>query len=249
MAGRAFGACIDSADASEEAAGSLEFRGVLELGSALAAAETRALAAFVDAELALRKRQATATDNSPEELAAGKRLRFTLVLVTLVVLVRALEAARMRSTEHAPRATSALTRTSPGTGAPYLRLLAFGVLVPAAWASCSSAPTCPAHAGDRLLQCSMPGSPVVRNWLGHRMYSFMGNGLYTLGKISKDETNCCYDVEVQAFLIPILSRDGTTRVRACMRSNMRSNSFAHAFCAARNPSRGPTSGGASLHVT
>ena len=145
------------------------------------------------------------------------RFALKLELTTLVVLVHALVVAHMRSKEYTPRA--ALTRSSCGTGALLLRVLMFGALVPAARASCSSAPTCPAHVDDRLQTCYMPGSPMVSNWQGHRMWSFMGNGLYTIGKISKDETNCCYDVEVQAFLIPILSRDGTTRVSACMLSN------------------------------
>ena len=145
-----------------------------------------------------------------------------------------------RSSEHTARTASALTRATRGTVALLLRILVLGALVPAARASCSSSATCPAHALDRLQTCYMPGSPMVSNWQGQRLWSFMGNGLYTIGKISKDETNCCYDVEVQAFLIPILSRDGTTRVRTCMLSNLSAHTPLF-VPGALFPSHGPTS--------
>ena len=37
---------------------------------------------------------------------------------------------------------------------------------------------------------------------------FPGTGLYQILKVAKDENNCCYELDVQAFMCQVL-RDGT----------------------------------------
>ena len=66
--------------------------------------------------------------------------------------------------------------------------------------SCSSSSTCPEHANNKELSCFLKG---VNNMWGYSQVAnmnFPGIGLYTLAKVSKDSSNCCYDLEVQAFL-------------------------------------------------
>ena len=90
------------------------------------------------------------------------------------------------------------------------------IFVPQAIGQCSSGPTCPLHntAGSATSTCKILGYskafafglPNSGKW--RKAYQFPSKGLYTLAKISKDETNCCVDLEVQAFMCQVL-RSGT----------------------------------------
>ena len=81
---------------------------------------------------------------------------------------------------------------------------------------CSSSPTCPAHASDTHKECFVKGyshfwgfdtSPFFK-------FDFPGKGVYTFAKTQKDESDCCYDLEVQGFMCHVVAADGTTPVRA-----------------------------------
>jgi hypothetical protein len=76
--------------------------------------------------------------------------------------------------------------------------------------SCSSSPTCLAHAGDENKQCFVKGyshfwgfdtSPFFK-------FAFPSKGLYTFVKTQKDTSDCCYDLEVQGFMCHVL-REGS----------------------------------------
>lgn len=69
--------------------------------------------------------------------------------------------------------------------------------------------SCPAHANDPLVSCHLKGSPHVTNFADDRQFTFAGNGLYSIAKVSEATATCAYDMEVQAFLTPLLEEDGT----------------------------------------
>lgn len=62
-------------------------------------------------------------------------------------------------------------------------------------------------ASDSPAFCSITSAASFWNFAGDKR-AFPGLGLYTLAKISKDVSNCCYDIEVQAFMCPY-KRGGT----------------------------------------
>ena len=77
--------------------------------------------------------------------------------------------------------------------------------------------TCSVFRNQRQALCQMNGSPHVNNeeWGGGKhAWTFGGNGLYNMAKVYRDVAGCRYDLDVQGFFIPILHRDGVTRVRA-----------------------------------
>jgi hypothetical protein len=105
------------------------------------------------------------------------------------------------------------------------------LFVPEALAQqCASAPTCPAYSwqsGLALDTCSM--KQYGQTWGLRTMYAgtklsgkqlsdggfpiaMPGKGLYTILKVSKDESNCCYDLEVQGFMCEVMRNK--TAVRA-----------------------------------
>ena len=89
-----------------------------------------------------------------------------------------------------------------------LAIVLLGCIAAASGTRCSSSPTCPLYANDRLVKCSMEGINAFWGYKhGHRM-NFPGKGLYTLARISKNEAQCCYDMHVQAFLCNAM-RNGT----------------------------------------
>ena len=69
--------------------------------------------------------------------------------------------------------------------------------------SCSSSASCPLHASDSIYTCWIKSISQFWNFAGSK-FAFPGKGLYTLAKISKDTSNCCYDLEVQAFMCEVL---------------------------------------------
>ena len=81
---------------------------------------------------------------------------------------------------------------------------------------CSSAPTCPAYAPqDGPLAnawCSMRGFGLTWGMNSNGRVQMPGKGLYKIFKVSKDESNCCFDLEVQGFMCEVL-KNGTA-VRA-----------------------------------
>ena len=101
--------------------------------------------------------------------------------------------------------------------APTVLLIQLYVLVPGALANqCSSAPTCPAYAPqDGPLAnawCSMRGFGLTWGMNSNGRVQMPGKGLYKIFKVSKDESNCCFDLEVQGFMCEVL-KNGTA-VRA-----------------------------------
>ena len=94
------------------------------------------------------------------------------------------------------------------------------LFVPKALAQqCSSAPTCSAHStqsGLALKKCSLKSLNSI--WPDHGDFDAVfpvtmpGRGLYTILKVSKDESNCCYDLEVQGFMCEVMKNK--TAVRA-----------------------------------
>jgi hypothetical protein len=110
----------------------------------------------------------------------------------------------MRNREPGPKRTPASRTHSTGARRhrPLLELLPLLILwgiVPGVHGYCSSSATCPLHASDNPAYCTIHSAASFWNFAGDRR-SFPGLGLYTLAKISKDVSNCCYDIEVQAFM-------------------------------------------------
>ena len=79
-------------------------------------------------------------------------------------------------------------------------LLLCGMADVAMGQSCSSSSTCPEHANDKELSCFLKAVNNMWGFSQVKNMNFPGIGLYTLAKVSKDSSNCCYDLEVQAFL-------------------------------------------------
>ena len=139
-----------------------------------------------------------------------------------LLLLAAIPIARWR----APR-VFARWHASRGTRSTALLCL----FVPEALAQqCASAPTCPAYSWQSGLAsdtCSM--KQYGQTWGLSTMYAgtrlsgkqsrdggfpiaMPGKGLYKILKVSKDESNCCYDLEVQGFMCEVMRNK--TAVRA-----------------------------------
>ena len=90
------------------------------------------------------------------------------------------------------------------------------LFVPRALAQqCSSAPTCPAYSWQSGLassKCSLTGLNQMRDFDGIFPVAMPGRGLYRILKVSKDESNCCYDLEVHGFMCEVMNNK--TAVRA-----------------------------------
>lgn len=81
------------------------------------------------------------------------------------------------------------------------------LFVPGVASQCSSAPTCSLHASDSMDICWLKNFADAWAFDGGASVVFPGRGLYQMLKVSKDESNCCYELEVQAFMCEVL-RDG-----------------------------------------
>ena len=79
-------------------------------------------------------------------------------------------------------------------------LLLCGMAAVARASSCSSSSTCPAHEDNRDIGCLFKGINNMWGFSSLKNMNFPGIGLYTLARVSKDTSDCCYDLEVQAFL-------------------------------------------------
>ena len=90
------------------------------------------------------------------------------------------------------------------------------LFVPRALAQqCSSAPTCPAYSWQSGLassKCSLTGENLMMDFDGIFPVAMPGRGLYRILKVSKDESNCCYDLEVHGFMCEVINNK--TAVRA-----------------------------------
>ena len=90
-------------------------------------------------------------------------------------------------------------------------------------AGCAAGPSCPLHTGGAGISgdlhvggatstCQLKGyNKAFAFFDGTRFqgkwqaaFQFPSKGLYTLAKITKDETDCCIDLEVQAFMCEVL---------------------------------------------
>ena len=80
-------------------------------------------------------------------------------------------------------------------------------------ASCSSSTTCPLHAIDAKATCWIKSLAQMWNYggVGGDDFSFPGKGLFTIAKISKDVSNCCHDLKVQAFMSQVLRNGNAVR--------------------------------------
>lgn len=99
---------------------------------------------------------------------------------------------------------------------PVLWLL-FGLIANADGTSCSSSPTCPAHASDAMKTCFAKGYSHFWGFDTSPFFKFPlpGKGLYTLAKTQKDVNDCCYDLEIQGFFCDVLrSGDSVSAPRA-----------------------------------
>ena len=81
---------------------------------------------------------------------------------------------------------------------------------------CSSSPTCPAHVfGPRPAhkECFLKGYSHFWGFDTSPYYKFPfpSKGLYTFAKVQKDTSDCCFGLEVQGFLCPILRGGSTVR--------------------------------------
>ena len=85
-------------------------------------------------------------------------------------------------------------------------LVALFDLVAVTTGSCSASPTCPLHAGESTATCWLKGSSNFYNFGGtqSRYNEFPGLGQFTFAKVSKDVSNCCYELEVQGFMCQVL---------------------------------------------
>ena len=94
-------------------------------------------------------------------------------------------------------------------------LILLYLFFPAALANqCSLAPTCSAyelHSGSSA-KCTMKHFGHTKSFNGGGPVQMPGKGLYKVLKVSKDESNCCFDLEVQGFMCEVL-KNGTA-VRA-----------------------------------
>ena len=102
------------------------------------------------------------------------------------------------------------------------------LLVPKALAQqCASAPTCPEYSWQSGLAsgtCTLKQYGTMMNfeanvlmatttgWRRKQPTILPGRGLYRIWKVSKDESNCCYDLEVQGFMCEVMKNK--TAVRA-----------------------------------
>ena len=90
------------------------------------------------------------------------------------------------------------------------------LFVPRAQAQqCSSAPTCPSYSAQSGLassKCSLKQFNHMMDFDGVFPVAMPGRGLYRILKVSKDESNCCYDLEVHGFMCEVMQN--TTAVRA-----------------------------------
>ena len=90
------------------------------------------------------------------------------------------------------------------------------LFVPRALAQqCSSAPTCPsysAQSGLALSTCRLTQYNSMVDFGGGYPVAMPGRGLYRIFKVSKDESNCCYDLEVHGFMCEVMKNK--TAVRA-----------------------------------
>ena len=85
-------------------------------------------------------------------------------------------------------------------------LVALFDLVAVTTGSCSASPMCPLHAGESTATCWLKGSSGFWTYVGtqSRYNEFPGLGQYTFLKVSKDVSNCCYELEVQGFMCQVL---------------------------------------------
>ena len=122
------------------------------------------------------------------------------------------------------------------------------LLVPKALAQqCASAPTCPAYPWSDLTSsmCSMKQFGHMRNFKGGSPTALPGRGLYRIWKVSKDESNCCYDLEVQGFMCEVMKNKTAVRasfIMAKLDTCARGNSLRTALSSpsARRARRCPT---------
>jgi len=80
---------------------------------------------------------------------------------------------------------------------------------------CSSAPTCPsysAQSGLALSTCRLTQYNSMMDFDGGYPVAMPGRGVYRIFKVSKDESNCCYDLEVHGFMCEVMKNK--TAVRA-----------------------------------
>ena len=89
---------------------------------------------------------------------------------------------------------------------PALVLLSMFVTV--ASGGCASSNTCPLHASDSLKSCYFKS--INQMWTPNAAgpVHMPGEGLYSFAKVSKDESNCCYDLNVQAYMCEAQRRNG-----------------------------------------
>ena len=88
------------------------------------------------------------------------------------------------------------------------QLLLLSFLAAASGTRCTSSPTCPLYASNKLHQCFLKSINHMWTWNSNYKMNFPGKGLYTLAKISKSESDCCYDIHVQGFMCHA-QRNGT----------------------------------------
>ena len=126
------------------------------------------------------------------------------------------------------RAPRGFARWHASRGARLTALLC--LFVPEALAQqCASAPTCPALGQSGLASDTCSMKQYGQTWGLSTMYAgtklsgkqsrdggfpiaMPGKGLYKILKVSKDESNCCYDLEVQGFMCEVMRNK--TAVRA-----------------------------------
>ena len=83
---------------------------------------------------------------------------------------------------------------------PITILVLLSLFVATAIGSCASSNACPLHASDGLKQWYFKS--INQMWTPNTAgpVHMPSEGLYSFAKVSKDESNCCYELNVQAFL-------------------------------------------------
>ena len=123
------------------------------------------------------------------------------------------------------------------------------LFVPRAQAQqCSSAPTCPSYSAQSGLAsstCSLKQFNHMLDFDGGFPVAMPGRGLYRIWKVSKDESNCCYDLEVQGFMCEVMKNKTAVRasfIMAKLDTCARGNSLRTALSSpsARRARRCPT---------
>ena len=87
-------------------------------------------------------------------------------------------------------------------------LLLLNGLIGTVSGGCASSNTCPLHASDSLKECYFKS--INQMWTPNTAepVHMPGEGLYSFAKVSKDESNCCYDLNVQAYMCEAQRRNG-----------------------------------------